>query len=87
MSDNADRGYRYFVGEAEKLTGITQQQVSKWNAALEDIPRTRATPRHTRPCCAQSRRPGIRYSNNVCHLRAPRGPLLHAAAPGDTSIA
>ncbi len=42
MSDNADRGYRYSVEEAEKLTGITCQQASKWGAALKDVKKYRA---------------------------------------------
>jgi hypothetical protein len=39
-SNNADPGY--FVNDAEELTGITQQQVSKWAKKLEDPEKYRA---------------------------------------------
>ncbi len=35
-SDNAERGYRYSVEEAEHLTGFTQQQISRIGKRLKD---------------------------------------------------
>ena len=35
-SDNAERGYRYSVKEAEHLTGFTQQQISRIGTRLKD---------------------------------------------------
>lgn len=34
--DNADRGF-LSVADAERLTGISQQEVSRWTARLEDV--------------------------------------------------
>jgi hypothetical protein len=41
MNDVPDRGHRYSVAEAEELTGITKQQLSRWRKRLQDVPKYR----------------------------------------------
>ena len=42
QADNADHGYRYSAAEATDLTGITQQQVSKWRRRLQEPEKIKA---------------------------------------------
>jgi len=68
-SNSADRGY--FVEQAETLTGITHQQVSKWAKRLADRDAYRGSLRASMPKRPGSSAPRTRRAVEILGCSAP----------------